>query len=85
MITRFEAEPRATKPQGFDAWLIEMGIVADCEGWWILVMAIIHAPVAHCQYLITIPGAWPELVARAHYADSHHDFSLIARRAGLSS
>ncbi len=68
-MRRFELEARAVKPPEFDAWLSEIGDVADVEGAWALIGAWRNAPTDYCRFLITIPGLWEGLIARAQYAD----------------
>jgi len=84
-MKRFEAEPRALKPDGFDAWLSEVGDVADVLGAWALIGAWRNAPTDYCRFLITIPGLWEGLIARAQYADRRRYESgvLIGRGAGV--
>jgi hypothetical protein len=69
MMRRFEMEPRPVVPSGFDDWLHELGMVADGEGEWALVGLLWHSPREHCAYLAGLPGVWPQLWARAQYAD----------------
>ena len=68
-MQRFEAEDRAVKPPDFDAFVDELGLVADCEGAWALVGMFWHAPVECCRYLAAHPAIWEGLIARARYAD----------------
>jgi len=68
-MRRFEAEPRAVLPLDFDAWLHDLGDVADTCGAWALVGAWRKAPTEYCRYLVTLPGLWEGLIARAQYAD----------------
>lgn len=70
MPKRFETEPRAPMPKDFEPWLEELGLLADCEGFWPLMIGWTYAPPECCQYLQTIPGAWALLCTRARYADS---------------
>ena len=71
MMLSFEAEPRTRKPEQFEAWLDEIGLLADCEGLEALIGILQwFSPVECCAYLITLPGVWPELLARARFADA---------------
>ncbi len=83
-MRRFEHEPRALKPEGFDAWLEKVGDVADALGAWALIGAWRNSPVECCRYLVTIPGLWDGLIARAQYADRRRYESgvLIGRGVG---
>ena len=69
-MRRFEAEDAPVKPLDFDAFLEELGLVADCEGAWALVGMFWHAPVEVCRYLASQPALWELLIARARYADA---------------
>jgi hypothetical protein len=68
-MRRFEPEPRAVMPEDFGPWLGELALLADAEGAWALVGAWMHAPRECCRYLVTVPGLWEGLIARAQYAD----------------
>jgi hypothetical protein len=68
-MRRFEHEPRALKPDGFDAWLAELGDVADALGAWALIGAWRTAPTDYCRYLVSMPGRWDELISRGRHAD----------------
>jgi hypothetical protein len=70
MMSRFEAEPRATKPPQFEAWLAELEEIADSEGVDLLCVAWLYSPVEPCDYLGRLPGLMQELLARARWADA---------------
>jgi hypothetical protein len=77
MTRRFEAEPRAVKPNDYDGWFDEIGLLADSEGFWPLMIGWNYAPIECCQFLQTVPGAWASLETRARFADTkHHRVSL---------
>jgi hypothetical protein len=77
MMPRFEPEPRAVKPPDFDAWLDELGLVADCEGEWALIGTLWRSPRECCAYLATIPGMWASLLTRARYADFRRFYDAV--------
>jgi len=83
-MRHFECEPRATEPPDFEPWLEELGLLADVEGFWPLMIGWTYAPVECCAYLQTIPGAWARLCSRARYADTlrYRERLLRARSAG---
>jgi hypothetical protein len=81
-MSRFEAEPRATKPTDFDPWLEELGLLADTEGAQALLGIIWYAPVECLAYLVTVPGLWAGLLARSKYADLKRFYLGVA--IGLS-
>ena len=68
-MQRFEHEPRALKPDGFDGWYDELRMLANSEGLWAAVGMLWFSPSECCQFLQTIPGAWALLEAEARYAD----------------
>jgi hypothetical protein len=84
-MRRFEHEPRVLKPDSFDAWLSEIGDVADALGAWALIGAWRNSPTECCRYLITLPGLWDGLIARGRYADRRrYEAGVYAgRRIGL--
>ena len=84
-MQRFEAEERAPRPLDYDAWLVDLGDVADTCGAWALIGAWRRAPTDYCRYLVTQPGIWEALVARAQYADRRRYESgvLTGRGVGL--
>lgn len=84
-MRRFEAEDRAVMPPGFPAWFEEMQFIADAAGAWALVGAWMRSPPEHCRYLVTLPGVWAGLIARAQYADwqRYEAGVLIGRGVGL--
>ena len=71
MITRFEPEPRATKPADFDGWLDELGLYTDVSGECGLVEVVMqYAPPECVRYLVAQQHLWQGLHARARYADT---------------
>lgn len=68
-MTRFEHEPRAFKPDGFDDWYGELRLLANSEGLWAAVGMLWYSPAECCAFLQTIPGAWALLEAEARYTD----------------
>lgn len=77
---RFEAEPRATKPADFDAWIVDLAEIADEEGVWLLIMAWMYAPPECCAYLMRMPGLIESLIVRAQYTDQTRGYP-----SGMSS
>jgi hypothetical protein len=77
---RFEPEPRATKPDEFEEWMVELAEIADTEGTWTLVMSWMYAPVECCAYLMRMPGVLEGLMLRARYTDRKR-----AARSGMLS
>ena len=69
MMPRFEAEARTPIPADFDAWLVDLGDIADTCGAWALIGAWRTSNTAHCRYLVGLPGVWEQLIARGLYAD----------------
>ena len=84
MIRRFEMEPRPVKPIDFDQWLHEVGLVADCEGAWALVGTFWWSPPECCRFLVSVPGLWEGLLARARYADTLRFTAAIVRGRSAS-
>ena len=84
-MRRFEAEPRVPKPDDFDEWLWELGLLADTAGAWALIGAWMYSSDECCRYLIAIPGMWDGLIARGHYADrARYEAGVrVGRRVGL--
>ena len=81
-----ETEPAfVLKPYEFDAWIDELGLVADCEGAWALIGAFWFAPEDCCRYLVANPAIWEGLLARGRYADRKRFETgvMFGRRAGL--
>ena len=69
-MRRFEHEDAPVKPLDFDAFVEELGLVAECEGAWALIGAFWFAPLECCRYLASQPELWELLIARARYADA---------------
>ena len=69
-MKRFECEARAVKPADYDEWALELGLLADSEGFWPLTIGWTYAPPECCAWLQTVPGAWAQLEARARFADA---------------
>jgi len=64
-----EAEPPAPMPDAFEAFVLELGLLADCEGAEGLIGAFWFAPDECCRYLAGQPAMWVGLLARGRYAD----------------
>jgi hypothetical protein len=84
-MRRFEVEDRAPKPPEFDAFIEELGLIADCEGAWALVGMFWHAPPECCKYLAAHQHVWEGLLARARFADArrYSEGVHVGRRVGL--
>jgi len=85
-MSRFEAEPRATKPKDFDPWAVELGLYAECEGLQALLGIVTHyAPVECVRWLAVDQPLWAQLVARAREADRQRFSFGVAhgRRMGV--
>ena len=84
-MSRFETEERPVKPDEFDEWLDELGLLADCEGAWALIGAWMYSPTECTRYLVTLPGLWEGLIARGRYADLRRfDLGMrVGRRMGV--
>jgi len=80
-----EPEPPAAIPDDFEAFVIELGDVADELGVWALIGCYWRAPDEACRALVARPVIWQGLIARARYADRRRYESgvTIGRRAGL--
>jgi len=68
-----EVEPPAPRPEEFEAFVDELGLLADCEGVWGLIGAFWFVPAECGRYLAAQPAIWQGLMARARYADARKD------------
>ena len=80
-----ESEPPAPIPDDFEAFVLELGEVADTYGTWPLIGCFWRASDEACRALVAQPEIWHGLLTRARYADRRRYESgvTLGRRAGL--
>jgi hypothetical protein len=64
-----EPEPPAPIPDDFEAFVEELGLVADELGVWAVIGCYWRASDEACRALVARPVIWQGLIARARYAD----------------
>ena len=69
-MSRFEAEPRATRPTAYAGWQLELEQIADEEGMDLFWCAWAYSPAECCRHLESLPGVLPQLIARAKWSDA---------------